>query len=59
METALCKALAKVFLLKLPKWKWQTPRLSSPSTVASRGPRVRIRLSDDPTLLFYDVFFVR
>jgi hypothetical protein len=40
------RALNKVSFLELPVWKWQDPSVSSPSTVVSPGPPVKIGLSD-------------
>jgi len=40
------RALAKVSLLELAEQRWQAPSFSSPSTVVSAVPPVRIGLSD-------------
>lgn len=37
---------AKASLLELPEQRWQTPSVSSPSTVVSTGLTVKIGLSD-------------
>ena len=49
----------RVFLLESPEGTWQTPSVSSLSTVASLEPAVKIGLSDSVYTLFYDVLFVR
>jgi hypothetical protein len=43
---ACLRAVIKVSLLEMPEERWQTPSISSPSTVVSPESAVKIGLSD-------------
>jgi hypothetical protein len=47
------RASAKASLLELTEQRRQTPSVSSPSTVVSAKPPVKIGLSDSVVTLFY------
>ena len=50
---ASLRALNKVSLLEMAEKRRQTPSVSSPSTVVSAEPPVKIGLSDSFVTLFY------
>jgi len=50
---ASLRALIKVSLLEMAEKRRQTPSVSSPSTVVSAGPPVKIGLSDSFVTLLY------
>jgi len=57
---ASLRALIKVSLLEMTEKRRQTPSVSSPSTVVSAEPPVKIGLSESLQRCFiYDVLFVR